>query len=373
MWSHEIVGVSTGDRYQEIELASNSWAARMNDQVGNGSSTIQTTDPVFAAWSSEFWLDLTKPWSRVIVGKWDNAPVWAHVITGRKYNPLTGVLSLEHAEIGELLKKQLFFPVGSYSANARMDFTGYTRQGMLTAVARHAAGGGYWADQGPRRLPIHFDEAQSGSWNKSTLQHEFEHPWDWMADIANGEPGVDFVFSPGFGGDSAEDGLISGFQWVFHAGAPMSRSTHEYVVGAPASPVLAAEVAWDAAEHATGVFALGEGQGSARPVGRYATAGTPEIPRVITLGQESNASSLVSAAQGELQAVRTPAEVWSIQLRAEAVLAAMHGGPRDGLRPGSRLILHFDNPVLVFGSREFYVTGMSGDLAETVTVEAQLI
>ena len=50
MWSHEIVGVSTGDRYQEIEFSSSSWAMRMNDQVGTGTSTVQVTDPMFEAW-----------------------------------------------------------------------------------------------------------------------------------------------------------------------------------------------------------------------------------------------------------------------------------------------------------------------------------
>lgn len=374
MWSHELVGTVTGDRIHAVELSSNSWAMRMNGHIGSGESTVETRDPMYAAFSPAFWMEHTRPWHRTLVGKYLGGPVWAHVITSRSYNPLTGTLKLQHEEIGALVKKRLFFPASSYSKNASLSFSNYTREGMLTAVARHACGGGYWADVSPLRLPVHFSTGQSGSWSKTTLQHEFEHPWDWMTDIADGEPGVDFVFSPGFGTDSTAAGEISGFQWVFHTGNPLDRSTHEYFLGVPESPVLSAEVTWDAVDHATAVFALGEGQGSARPVGRYATAGTPEIPRVISLGQESNASSLVSAAQGELTVVRESPEVWSIQLHADRVLAAMHGGPRDGLRPGSRLVLWVHNdPVLGTVRREFYVIGITGDNSPTVTVEGQLL
>lgn len=98
------------------------------------------------------------------------------------------------------------------------------------------------------------------------------------------------------------------------------------------------------------------------------------MPRVINLGQEESVDSLTAAAVGEWSAVRVPTEVWSIQLNADAVLAPMHGGVNDGLRPGSRLVLRFhDDPVLGSGVREFYVVGLSGGLDSVVTVEGQLL
>ena len=374
MWTHEIVGTVTGDRLQNITLASNSWAVRMNGQIGSGESVIETSDPMYEGWSDEFWMDITKPWARTIVGKYQNGPVWGHVITGRSYDLASGQLRIRHAEVGELLKKRLFFPVTGYSNSAFVEFGPFTRAGMLTSVARHACGGGYWADVTHRRLPVHFDTPATGGWTRRTYQHEFEHPWNWMTAIADGDPGVDFVFAAGFGSDSGEGGEIAGFQWVFHTGSPIERSTHEYSVTAPESPVLSASIDWDAVDHATGVFALGEGQGSARPVGRVGSLETPEVPRVINLGQEASVASLDAAAMGEWSAVRVPAEVWSIQLNADRVLAPMHGGVNDGLRPGSRLVLQFqDDPVMGSGSREFYVVGMSGGLGSVVTVEGQLL
>lgn len=370
-WSHEIVGTVTGDRIAPVVLSENSWSVGMNANIGSGDSAIDAWSEDHAAYDQAFWDELladNQVNARTLVGKQNGVTVWSHPIGDIGYDFKTGRFSLSHREITGIISERMFFEGNAYNPNAEITLGPYTREGMLRALARNATGGGYFGSVGPRYLPVHIDMPQSGGWTRKTRQHQMERPFDWMKDIAASESGLDFVFSPGWGGGQSGDVDFTGHQWVFHSAPLLNRSTHEYHVNAPESPVLKASRRTDTAEHATNVFAVGEGTGAARPVGRASTNQVPETTRVVQV-RESNVSSLNALAAGLLSSRRIPSGVWDIELLADRVWSPMHGGDQDGLRPGSRLILHTNDRVKGSGVYELYVTGLSGGLGNSVKVE----
>lgn len=379
MWSHEIVDVLSGERVMALSVSSSSWQARLNGQIGSGSTVVETRAAEHALVTTAMWRSLREPWTRAVVGMWNGTPVWAHIISGAQYAPETGRLTLQHSEIGALLSKRLFFGAGAeYQPGRTHTFGPFTRQGMLIAWARHLVAGGAGTppsgSNSPWRLPVWFnDESASGNWTHTARIHEFERPWQRMIELTEEDSGPDFCYGPGF--FSEGDGPTV-FQWVFHVSSQLSRSTHEYQVGADQSPVIDVQVSWDGSEQQTGVMVLGEGSGSARPVGTAVPVDSlvrPAMDTTVSMAQTKSVAALDSTAREFLKAHRQPAESWQFSLKADAVLAGMHGGDRDGLRPGSRVRLRFDDVVLGSGVREFYVTGVSGDMTDVVRVEAQTL
>ena len=372
MWSYEVVGPRTGTRYEDIVLASTSWQVRMNGQVGSGSSVIETRDPVYEAWSGSYFRQNTMPWERVLVGKWDGQPVWAHIITDRSFDFKTGRLTLQHAEIGALLRHRFFHHSAAYSPSASMTLGPYTRASLVKAMALEMCGGGYWGDpESARRMPVHVDELFPGTVSLTTKQSEFEKPWDRMVAIAESDAPIDFVFIPQFGPDSGDAGPVSGFQWQFLFGSPLNRPAQVYSLDAPNSPVVDVQVHDNGGEFASAVFALGEGYGDDRPVQRAGSLRVPELPRVVNYGKISDPATLLSQAQGELEYAQDYPESWSLRMDAATVCAPMSGPGIAGIRPGSRLILDWRDRYFGIGNRELYVTAISGDGGDMVKVEVQ--
>lgn len=371
----------TGERIQRMPFAAHSWSSRMNDQIGSGQASIQTRAREFEDFTPALWAEMRRPWGVTLAACWDDVPFHAGIISGTpSYQPRTGLLTLPHVEVGGLLKKRLWFGAGTYSGTAKVTKTGLSRQGVLVEAARHAAGGGYPAAVGgstyPWRLPIHIPAPIAGTRTLESLQHEFERPWELMTSIPEEVNGEDFAFSPGFG--TGTDGVV-GFQWVMHVGNPLlERSVHEWSVTAPNSPLENPEIVWDAAEQQTGVFVTGKGIGSEMVVGMATPpAGgvrTPAMDLAVSAKDVASVSRANAIAEGELARLLNPVPVWTLRAKSEAVLAGMHGGPNDGLRPGSRLRLTWDrDPVLGSGVQELYVVGISGGMSDVVDVEVQAL
>lgn len=375
MWTYWICDTITGKRLMMVQLSSCTWSRRMNDGIGTGSATLNVRAKQYESFTPSVWADLLQSWGRVLVGCWNNVPVWAGLIKSPTYNVGSGVWTIPHFELGELLRRRLFFGAGTYSKTASLPFTNRSRQGMLVDVAKHVCGGGYEtvpSGAAPWRLPVHFPAAGTGTWSKTFMQHEFERPWDFMGRIADEAGAPDFVFEPGFGtGDS-----IDGFQWVFQTAAPrLARSVHEWVISAGQTPAIAPQVTFDADGQITGVFVLGKGMGDDMLVGQAPISGGNPVPAMDSDEAEKtvdSVSQLNNLAEGELARKREPVRVWSLKANAETVLAGMHGGVNDGLRPGSRVrLLTDDDPVLGSSVTELYVVGMSGDTSTQVTLEVQ--
>ena len=378
MWSYEVCGPRTGRRYHDVVLASTSWDVRMNGQVGSGTSVIETRDPVYAAWSGSFFRQNTLPWERVLVGKWNEEPVWAHIITDRSFDFKTGRLTLQHSEIGTLLRSRFFHHSSSYSASASMTLGPYTRASLVKAMVLEMCGGGWSvpeADWSSRRMPVHVGELAAGTVRLTTKQSEFEKPWDRMVEISESASPIDFTFEPGFGADPSGGGPspYAGFEWRFRFGSPMTRSEHSYTVNAPKSPILDLQVHDNAGEFATAVFALGEGMGDDRPVRRAGSARVPERPSVVNYGKISDPDRLLSQAQGELAYVQDFPDSWTMKMDAATVCAPMLGGNSDGIRPGSRINLEWNDRYWGIGSKELYVTSIKGDDSDVVSVEVQAL
>ena len=373
MWTYEVVGPRTGTRYEDVILASTSWDVRMNGQIGSGRSVIETRDPAYKDWTGSYFRQNTMPWERVLVGKWDDVPVWAHIITDRSFDFKTGRLTLQHSEIGTLLRSRFFHHSASYSPSASMTLGPYTRASLVKAMALEMCGGGYWGPESARRMPVHVDSLAAGTVRLTTRQSEFEKPWDRMVAISESDSPIDFIFIPQFGSGSANDGPVSGFQWRFLFGSPMNRSSHSYVVDAPKSPILDLQVHDNVTEFASAVFALGEGSGDDRPVRRAGSTRVPERPSVVNFGKISDTNQLLSQAQGELAYVQDFPDSWTMKLDAGTVCAPMLGGDSDGLRPGSRIVLEWNDRFWGIGQKELYVTAISGDGGDEVSVEVQAL
>lgn len=379
MWTYELCDTVTGERITPLVVEDARWTIRMGAQIGEGQVVIPTREKFYEKWTTSMWTSVRKSWARVVVGKFNEQPVWAMLVGGRpKYNYSTGRLTLPLAEIGALLQRRLFFGAGLLGQS--QSFGPYTRKGMFDAVARHVCGGGAGSPVGgsnsPWRLPVWIDLPAAGGWNRTTYQHQMERPWEWMVDIAETGGGLDFVFAPGFwsGGGSGGE-MPTHFQWVLNSGASLERSVHEYVIGAPSSPVVDPETTWDASDQMTGMFALGEGYGADRPIGMATPSDSVVMPAMdvaFTSLRKSTLSALNEDATAKLARFRHPIETTPFSIRADAILSGMHGTDMDGLRPGSQVILHRDDVVTGRGTVEGPVVALSGThRSQIVDVEVE--
>lgn len=379
-WSYWICETITGERVLQVQVTKPRWSRRMNLDFGQGQVTIPVRSQEYGNFTPELFDDMLEPWSRSIVGCWDDVPVWSGGIVSPTWRPRSGEVVVPHYEVQKLLGKRLFFGAGFYSKTRFEEFASLSRQGMLIAVAKHLAGGGYGAPVAglyPWRLPIHFPAAGAGDWSRRTYQYEFDKPWEWLRQIVEEEGGPDFVFEPGFG--TGTDGVV-GSQWVMHVASPrLERSVHEWDVNAPTSPLIGPELKFDAEEMYTGAFLTGEGSGKDMIVGMATPPEggrrTPAMDVRIPGGKKVDSVQQANAiAAGYLKPRLRPVKKWKVAVKAATVLAGMHGGPNDGVRPGSRVRLRTSDDLLLGSSvSEHYVTGMSGDGSDNVTLELQPI
>lgn len=381
MWQHWLFDVITGDRVCAFDVSpESSWEMRMNSQIGQHRLVIPTASKRNERLTVSDWGRFFTSWRYGVVGLFEDAPVWAGVVSGEPTFSSDGTLSVPAAELPELLKRRLFFGAGAYWPERSETFGPYSRVGMFNAIVRHVCGGGAGAKPGggisPWRVPVWTDTPQSGGWTWTAEQHKFERPWQKLLEIAESGLGLDFVFAPGFwsGGSAGESDRA--FQWVLHAGQTLERSVHRFDLTAPKSPVSAWSVTADASQQETGVFLLGEGSGSARPVGMATPSDSLRMPAMdiaVAAPKQAGVSTLDGLAEQMLASYRHPRRVWTMTVDAEQVLAPMHGGDRDGLRPGSRVVADWSgHRVLGTGSQQLMVTGMSGSPgSRSVDVEVQ--
>lgn len=374
MWSYEMCGPRTGDRYDSVTVSSVTWGTRMNGRIAKGTAVIQTRDDAYEGWDSTYFEYITRRWERVLVGKWFDFPIFAMIVTNRSYDFASGELTLTLADIGELLRKRHYFPASAYSSNASLTIGPHTPTSMLKAHALNLAGGGYFAEMSARRMPLHAGEIVSGNRTFTTKQSEFLYPWDYMVDAANEENGIDWLLEPSFGSGSSEGSQISNLQWWFRTGRPMEqRSVHHFTVNAPDTPLSGLTADDNGEEYATTVFAVGEGTGDDRPVRRAGSTNVPELPRVLQLNQVSDVAKLATMAAGERDYAIDPPDSWSFQMPASYALARNGGQPDDGVRVGSRIFLDYTDRYYGEGQAELYVIGLSGDGGELVNVEVQTL
>lgn len=377
MWSHRLAYTVSGEWWAPLELESSSWSQFLNAGVGSGTSTLRARSSFYSAWSRDMFRELLlSPAGRfTLVGLWDDVPVWGHPVMGADWQPQSGVVSLHHRELGGLLSQRYFFPASERIQPTRyVEFGNRSTRGMLTAVVQHVTGGGASAAVpsagASRRLPVWFSEQpQPGGWTRRSYQHEFTKPWSWMQEIADLEVGPDWWFAPGTWSGSDDGSARTAFQWVYYVGQPLELSRQEHHLHAPESGLLNPEIGFDGGF--TGLFGLGSGMGVSRPASRaYRTGGgvVPERVGEVAFSTDEALASVQNRTVGAWARLGRVAESWSLTMRAETVLPGLSQG---GLRPGSRLVIHTDDDLVLLGRREFLVSGMSGDLSGLVTVEVQ--
>lgn len=371
----EVCSTVTGERLAVLPATSCTWALRMNGQIGTGDAAFHTKAAEFDRFSSAQWSNFIRPRARTIVVREDGRPFYAGIITGKPtHNPITGELKIPHAEIGELVKGRLWFDPATYDKKAKRTLTDLSRQGVLVELTRIMMGGGYPAPvAGPvsDRIPIFIPSAIPGTRDVEAFQHEFATLWESITAIPDEVNGEDFVFAPGYG--------AQGLQWVMHVGNPqLNRSSHEWHVNAEQSPLTDATVTWDEVQRYTSLAALGKGTGSEMIVGTTSAtpaAGSPVTPAVhgvIPAKDVEKQSQIDAIAAGAIRSSQWSPQLWTIKARADAVLMPMLGEPSDGIRPGSRLRLRWTaDKILGTGYADRYITGVSGDLGDEVTLEGQ--
>lgn len=381
-WTYWVCDTITGEKLHEIRPVAATWNRRMNASFGRGEVTLLTDASEFKAFTAATWGDILKPDDRVIAHCWNDTPIYSGTVGRITQGSKSNVLKIQTHEIGRLLSRRLYFGASSYSKTASLSFSNLTRQGMLIEVLKHVAGGGYGAaieGSYPWRLPIHFEAAGAGSWSRTTMQHEFESPWSLLTQITQEDGGPDFVLEPGFG--TGTDGVV-GHQWRCHVGNPtLERSVHRWDVSAERSPIDDPQVVIDPDERATGVFVLGKGSGSDMIVGRAtpAVGGPRHVATDVALSEKdvTDANRASGLASQKLSRRLEPSPQWELAgVDAAVALAGMNGDSRDGIRPGSRVVLNRDlSPVLeamgVPVTTEQRVVGMSGDKSDKVRLEVQ--
>lgn len=379
MLTYWLVETITGARVAQVALSDFSWSRKVNGGIGSGRATIPTADTQFASVPQGAFLDWTRAWAMTLVACWNGVPFYAGVLDGKTwdYDATNGNLSFTHSEVGELLRRRLFWGAGSYSKTAKKSWTGQSRQAVLIDATREVVGGGAGVEpvgNFPWRLPVFFPSAIAGTRERTTLQHEFERPWDWMVAVSEEVNGEDFVFEPGFNTDG------NGFQWVMYVGSPrLSRSNHEWHVSAPQSPVTAAKLQIDASELLTGVFALGKGSGADMVVGMASPPDgvprTPAMDSTVSVKDAESTSAANALAAGALAQVVRPQRLWTVQARVADALAP--DGPKVG---GTVRLLYggregLPDRVLGSGFVDLYVIGMSSVQSDPglVSLEVQAL
>lgn len=354
MWSYALHASLSGAPLLDVFPADGEWR-RSCTAVGYGSHTFQLRDAKTAL-PAAVWRAETRPWARTLVVLWDGVPVYAGLITGRGYNRDTGVLTVRHHELKQLLKRRFQFAFEEFNPGSPLEVVGKSHRGMIRALVR----AGMYRDAAPFwTMPIDYPADEAGTLSRTWWHYQAKTIEEMIAEIERTEFAPEWDFRPKY-----VDGFL---RWDLVIGTPRLPGTLFEVAEAPETPGV--NVTWDedGLEQATGGLVLGEGSEADVKWAIQGNRDAPDKPWLDRMWPEKSV--------GDTNQLQRLATGWMDQherLRGaySASIVAGDGVPFADMQPGARIRLHsHDDPFLEDGEKDLYVLGATGNMTSVLTPE----
>ena len=314
---------------------------------------------------------LLRPRARKIVQCWDGTPLFQGVILDLEFNWETGRVTVNTVELPFLAAERLGFTVGNYASGSysvsNKDLAGLIRAAYSLAFYQpHGTipPGPLW------QLPVLFPPDSSGSESRDWPNHMLSTVEEMVEQERDSDQAPDTYFR-----SVLNDG---GFWWELQLGTPrLSNGVVEFHPNAPESDAQMKTARFDATNQATGAFVAGQGAEDLLPVAQVSLAdigltdadvSIPYADVVVHHPDESDVGRLSELGKAFLRANVNPLDEVPFTVKITDTT------PVTQIVPGARAKLHFiDDPWMDDGWTERYVTGVSVDSDDLITVETSKV
>lgn len=313
-WSFWVVDTRSGDKQMQVFPASGSFRASLSS-VGEGSHVFKLRDASTALPRATV-RELFRSWARTLVVCWDDAPVYAGLITGGAWDRATGSLTVSHREIRGILSKRLGWRVSTYPTSSispwSWDWTvsGKSLRGLMRAVVSRgtqSTPGDLW------HLPVVLPADQAGSRSFTEWAFTFRTIEQMVTDIQDMDGGPDMYLRSRWSTGGRHE-------WVCEIGSPLiSGGMVERVSPPPGSPVFGGGTALDASGQLTGVFGMGEGSEQDMKVGLAGPLAGSDVPNMdakLAFKDAATQADVDALAWGELRLNREVVRQESMKILA---------------------------------------------------------
>lgn len=238
-----VVDTITGQKVAELAVTSFSYKRVVNG-MGTGSAAVRRGDSRNIGLNVRFY---TKPLRYMLVYEANFKPIYAGIITRRKYVKATGESSLELKDVWWILGKRLAINHDQPKAEkAILTWSGLSLGTIIKKLIQESM----WADRPWYALPIALPADVSGTNSRTYYGYNFATMDSAINDLmaTSGGPNVDFV--PSWDGEylrlTLRTGTLGGNVW-------------EYNLDAPDPGIYDVAETEDADSITTNAYALGEG------------------------------------------------------------------------------------------------------------------
>lgn len=359
MWSFQIHETLSGDLVERVEPSSGSWR-RAFTEPGSGSHVFELRgdrDNVPVGQWRSMWRSMTQPWARTLVVLWSGTPVYAGLISGRKYDRKTGRLSCSHVEVRHILRRRFMFPFGEFNPGTQLHLASKGFRGLIRAVAMaglYRPASPFW------NLPVDFPADQSGSYTMTWWHYQGKTVEEMLAEIdrMTGAPHWDFVPK-----------LVAGkLRWELVVGSPRLPGPLVELHDVEESPASELTVTEDGIDQITGALAFGQGaeadvlwaiHGQDEPL-----TGTPWMDIALSEKTVSDQAQLARLAKGSMDERELIRPQYGVSITADdAVTPAL-------IRPGTTIRVYtYGDEFIADGAKDLYTIAVSGDMSYTVKPE----
>lgn len=354
MWSFVLHDSLSGAPLLDVFPSGGSWRRSCTDP-GSGSHDFQLRD-VVTALPAEVWRSESRPWARTLVVLWDGVPVYAGLITGRKYKRGTGVLTLRHHELKQLLKRRFQFAFEEFNPASPLTVTDRSHRGMIRALVR----AGMYRDAAPFwTMPVDYPADEAGVLSRTWWHYQAKTIAEMIGEIERTEFAPEWDFRPKY-----VDGWL---RWDLVIGTPRLPGVLFEVPDAPDTPGVDIEWDEDALEQATGGLVLGEGSEADVKWAIQGNRDAPDKPWLDRMWPEKSVSDpthLQRLATGWMDQFERIKGAYSVNV------VAGEGVPFADMQPGARIRFHsHDDPFLVNGEKDLYTLAVGGDMTSVLKPE----
>ncbi|AIY01216.1 hypothetical protein ART_1617 [Arthrobacter sp. PAMC 25486] len=359
-----VVDTITGQKMAELAVTDFSYKRVING-MGPGSATVRRGDSRNHGLNVRFY---TKPLRYMLVYEANFKPVYAGIITRRKYVKATGELALELKDVWWILGKRMAVEHGTNAAaETILTWSGLSLGTIIKKLIQEAV----WPARPWYALPIVFPADVSGVHSRKYYGYNFATIADAISDLmaTSGGPNVDFV--PSWSGEflrlTLRTGSLGGNVW-------------EYNLDAPDPGIYDVAATEDAESITTNAYSLGEGSEKNMLVRSHPdlSGSLPAIEKTESHKDISVATQLDALAQERIRTQAVPTEQFEASIRKDG-----EPGPNgeqviglptvDQLRLGDTILtLNDTDEFLPTGATSHQIIEFSGSMGDPmVTLQFQ--
>lgn len=339
----------TGEPLHRFTPSAFPWARALS-AGSQGSVSI----PLDGAFGKSDLRALSAPWEHLVELSLDDAPLFLGYVSGRDYARGTSSLTLQLADVWAMWEMRAAWDRGAASIPKWKATANLTRAQHVTQAINRTLTTGPTSPS--RSMPVTVPSINGGG-GTVDVDH-FGYQLEMVSDVLQVmlDDGLDVYFQPRRSGGNSE--------WILRAGMDWATTTvHEFYVTAQDTTVSAFSESVDGSRMANRSYRTGEGSEEDLLIGSSVHSGSsfPLRERVASNTDITKVSRLNSLAAEDTRRFRLPTSQWSFQVRIA-----------DSPDVGDTVRLYFDgDPIIPNGWHERRVVGVSGDVAEFVTVTVQ--